>query len=123
MRPAKTIITSLPKFSATFAWPTRRPSPAATISVMDTIPQAMPNIVRSVRSLWANSVRMTSRIRSEKTIVPAPVYWRTTLSPSFRPSATSVLTPFEMPSFTATLRLPFGPFGSGTSSDGLRSLS
>ena len=57
VRPALTIITSLPKFWATLAWPTRSPSPAATMRVMDTIPHAIPNIVRAVRSLWARSVR------------------------------------------------------------------
>ena len=68
VRPANTIITSRLKFSATLACPTRSPSPAATISVIDTMPQAMPNIVSSVRSLWANSVRIVSRRRSLKTM-------------------------------------------------------
>ena len=64
VRPAKTIITSRLKLSATLACPTRRPSPAATMSVIDTMPQAMPNMVSSVRSLCANSVRIVSRRRS-----------------------------------------------------------
>ena len=123
VRPAKTIITSRLKFSATLAWPTRRPSPAATMSVIDTMPQAMPNMVSSVRSLCANSVRIVSRRRSLQIMSVSRRYWRTTLSPSFSPSTTSVLTPFEMPSFTATFLLPPSAFGSGTSSEGLRSLS
>ena len=59
---------SLANCSATLACPTRRPSPAATISVMDTMPQAMPNMVRAVRSLCAESVRSVSRSRSRKVI-------------------------------------------------------
>src|SRR3990172_1532985 len=69
VRPAKTIITSLLNAEATLAWPTRRPSPAATISVIDTIPHAMPNIVSSVRSLCAKRVRSVSRKRSLQTMV------------------------------------------------------
>src|SRR5438105_1380101 len=35
---------------------------------METIPQAMPNMVRNVRSLCDHKVRKTSRIRSRKTM-------------------------------------------------------
>jgi hypothetical protein len=66
--PANTIITSLEKFSATLSCPTRRPSPAATIRVIDTIPQAMPNMVRNVRSLCCAIVWSVSRTRSENTM-------------------------------------------------------
>src|SRR5215469_6004993 len=38
---------------------------------MDTIPQAMPNMVRKVRSLCAHNVRNTSRMRSPKVMA----YW------------------------------------------------
>ena len=51
-------------------------------------------------------------------------YCRTTLSPSFSPSTTSVLTPLEMPSLHRDLAPAASrAFGSGTSSEGLRSLS
>src|SRR5579875_2095429 len=39
---------------------------------------------------------------------------KTTVSPSFSPSRISVLLPFEIPSFTGTLRCPSFCFGSGT---------
>src|SRR5271167_3274868 len=68
VRPAKTIITSLAKLSATLCWPTRSPSPAATIRVMEMIPQAMPNIVRKVRSLCDHNVRSVSSSKSRKVI-------------------------------------------------------
>src|SRR4030095_10760771 len=48
---------------------------------------------------------------------------KTTWSPSLRPSISSVLTPFEIPSFTATRVLPFSAFAFGISRKVLRSLS
>ena len=69
VRPWKTIITSLPKVRACSSCPFRSPSPAATISTIETIPQAIPNIVRNVRSLCTQRVRSTSPMRSRKTIV------------------------------------------------------
>ncbi len=68
VRPAKKIMMSLPKLSATFFCPTRRPSPAATISMIETMPHAIPNMVRNVRSLCAQSVRNVSASRSRKDI-------------------------------------------------------
>ena len=68
VRPAKMIIRSRPKFCETLAWPTRRPSPAATISTIEMTPQAMPNMVSAVRSLCAQSVWNTSRMRSRRTM-------------------------------------------------------
>src|ERR1700719_2641054 len=68
VRPEKTIITSLPKFSCCFGMPRPRPSPAATISVMEIMPQAMPNMVSKVRRLWARSVAMVSLSRSRNVI-------------------------------------------------------
>src|SRR6267378_869333 len=44
--------------------PTPRPSPAATITVMEMMPQAMPNIVSIVRRLCAQSVASVSRSKS-----------------------------------------------------------
>src|SRR6266446_4481517 len=44
--------------------PLPSPSPAATITVMEMMPQAMPNIVSMVRRLWAQSVASVSRNRS-----------------------------------------------------------
>src|SRR5262249_9394230 len=44
--------------------PSPRPSPAATMMVMEMIPQAMPNMVRSVRRFCAQSVTRVSRSRS-----------------------------------------------------------
>src|SRR6266478_5212055 len=41
--------------------PLPSPSPAATITVMEMMPQAMPNIVSMVRRLWAQSVASVSR--------------------------------------------------------------
>src|SRR5229473_4008353 len=64
VRPAKTIITSLPKVSWFFWMPAPSPSPAATITVMEMMPQAMPNMVSMVRRLWAQSVPSVSRSRS-----------------------------------------------------------
>src|ERR1700676_5712143 len=68
VRPEKTIITSLPKFSCCFCMPRPRPSPAATISVMEIMPQAMPNMVSKVRRLCARSVAMVSLSRSRHVI-------------------------------------------------------
>jgi len=56
VRPAKKIMMSFPIVSACFRCPRRSPSPAATISVIDRIPHAIPNIVSAVRSLCAHSV-------------------------------------------------------------------
>src|SRR5260370_19574091 len=64
VRPAKTIITSLPKVSWFFWMPAPSPSPAATITVMEMMPQAMPNMVSMVRRLWAQSVASVSSSRS-----------------------------------------------------------
>src|SRR3981189_50204 len=44
--------------------PLPSPSPAATITVTEMIPQAMPNIVSMVRRLWAQSVASVSRSKS-----------------------------------------------------------
>src|SRR5215467_8935471 len=68
VRPAKTIITSLPKVCWFFWIPSPRPSPAATMIVMEMMPQAMPNIVSIVRRLCAQSVPSVSRNRSVKFI-------------------------------------------------------
>src|ERR1700730_9782087 len=68
VRPEKTIITSLPKCSCCFWIPRPRPSPAATIRVMEIMPQAMPNMVSKVRRLWARSVAMVSLRRSRNVI-------------------------------------------------------
>src|SRR5439155_14106115 len=59
---------SLPRFRAWISWPLRRPSPAATISTIETMPQAIPNMVRNVRSLCAQRVRTTSPMRLRRTI-------------------------------------------------------
>src|SRR2546430_7175586 len=64
VRPAKTIMTSLPKVSWLFWMPFPKPSPAATITVMEMMPQAMPNIVSIVRRLWAQRVASVSLSRS-----------------------------------------------------------
>src|SRR5208282_4219027 len=68
VRPAKTIITSLPKFSCCFWMPRPSPSPAATMSVIEMMPQAIPNMVKRVRRLCAQSVARVSRKRSRKVI-------------------------------------------------------
>src|SRR5258707_4966480 len=52
--------------------PLPRPSPAATITVMEMMPQAMPNIVSMVRRLWAQSVASVSRSRSWNDMVLRP---------------------------------------------------
>src|ERR1700674_905661 len=44
--------------------PLPSPSPAATITVMEMMPHAMPNIVSIVRRLWAQSVASVSRSKS-----------------------------------------------------------
>src|ERR1700732_4443134 len=44
------------------------PSPAATITVMEMMPQAMPNMVSNVRRLCAQSVASVSLSRSRKDI-------------------------------------------------------
>src|SRR6267143_3281511 len=64
VRPAKTIITSLPNVSWFFWMPLPRPSPAPTITVMEIITHAMPNIVSIVRRLCAQSVDSVSRSKS-----------------------------------------------------------
>src|SRR6266566_6386033 len=60
---------SLPSVFDWSSCPLRKPSPAAAISTMETMPQAIPNMVRNVRSLWDQRVRKTSRIRSRRTMV------------------------------------------------------
>src|SRR5262245_20919957 len=71
VRPANTIITSLPNVSWFFWMPSPSPSPAATITVMEMIPHAMPNIVSIVRRFCAHSVTSVSRSKSRKdTICP-----------------------------------------------------
>src|SRR5215467_13748043 len=69
VRPENTIITSLPKVSWFFWIPSPSPSPAATITVMEMIPQAMPNMVSSVRRFCAHSVTSVSRSKSRKDTV------------------------------------------------------
>src|SRR5260370_26529182 len=44
--------------------PLPSPSPAATITVIEMMPHAMPNIVSIVRRLWAHSVASVSRSKS-----------------------------------------------------------
>src|SRR5579862_2163111 len=68
VRPWKTIITSLPRVLACSSCPLRSPSPAATIRTIDTIPHAIPNMVRNARNLCAHKVRKTSRTRSCRVI-------------------------------------------------------
>ena len=127
VRPAWMIRMSFANCSATLACPTRRPSPAATISVMDTMPQAMPNMVRAVRSLCAESVRRVSRSRSRKVTVVSGAwrYCRTTWSPSLSPVAvsTSAFTPFVIPNVAGTRRRPPSCLASGTSRNVFFSLS
>ena len=69
VRPEKKIMMSLPKLSELRLSPTRRPSDAATISVIEMIPQVMPNMVRNVRSLCAQRVWIVSRKRSLRFMV------------------------------------------------------
>src|SRR5215472_18201991 len=52
--------------------PSPSPSPAATMMVMEMIPQAMPNIVSIVRRLCAHSVASVSRNRSVKFMALRP---------------------------------------------------
>src|SRR6266849_4888264 len=52
--------------------PTPSPSPAATITVMEMMPQAMPNMVSSVRRLCAHSVASVSVSRSRKDMAVCP---------------------------------------------------
>src|SRR5579872_2571665 len=59
---------SLPRVLVCSAWPLRSPSPAATIRTIDTMPHAIPNMVRNVRSLCDHRVRKTSAMRSRKTM-------------------------------------------------------
>src|SRR4029077_19435249 len=46
--------------------PSPRPSPAAIMMVMEMMPQAIPNMVRSVRRFCAQRVTSVSRRRSRK---------------------------------------------------------
>src|SRR5215467_1123658 len=69
VRPENTIITSLPNVSWFFWIPSPSPSPAATITVMEMMPQAMPNMVSSVRRFCAHSVTSVSRSKSLKDTV------------------------------------------------------
>src|ERR1700674_1228357 len=52
--------------------PAPRPSPAATITVMEMMPQAMPNMVSKVRRLCAHSVASVSTTRSRKDMGSRP---------------------------------------------------
>src|SRR5229473_7896546 len=52
--------------------PKPSPSPAATITVMEMMPQAMPNMVSSVRRLCAHSVASVSVSRSRKDMAVCP---------------------------------------------------
>src|SRR5271157_853030 len=69
VRPVKKIITSLPNVSCCLSIPVRMPSPPAIIRVMETTPQAIPNMVRNVLRLWAHRVAMVSASRSRKDTV------------------------------------------------------
>src|ERR1700691_1201992 len=69
VRQEKKIMMSLPKLSALCLRPTRRPWVAATISVIEMIPQVMPNMVRNVRSLCAHKVWIVSWNRSRRFMV------------------------------------------------------
>src|SRR5260221_12003178 len=66
VRPEKMIITSLPKVCWFFWIPSPKPSPAATITVIEMMPQAMPNMVSNVRRFCAQRVASVSRKRSLK---------------------------------------------------------
>src|SRR6266404_4453997 len=59
---------SLPRVFDWSSCPLRKPSPAATMRTTETIPQAIPNMVRNVRSLCDHRVRKTSLMRSRRTM-------------------------------------------------------
>ena len=79
-----------------------RPSPKATSSATDTVPQVMPNRVRAVRSFWWRTSWSSCR-RKEKEFTRGPPTrssWAAAPRPrsfSCRPSATSTLSPSESP--------------------------
>src|SRR5580692_351564 len=57
---ASHIITmSLPKLARLRCWPERKPSPRPTRTSSEPTPQAMPNMVRNVRTLLATMARKT----------------------------------------------------------------
>src|ERR1700704_4678925 len=56
MRPVKVNMMSRPRLAILRSWPLRKPSPRPTSSRSEPTPQAMPNMVRNERSLWAHRV-------------------------------------------------------------------
>ncbi len=61
-----------------FRWPDLKPSPSPTSISSDPTPQAMPNMVKNDRSLWAHNVRITwakmskAILISVSRVTPAP---------------------------------------------------
>ena len=68
MRPGMTIMMSLPRVRWAAAWPSRKPSPAATMSMIDRMPQAIPNMVRKLRILLVDRARKVSPNNSRQGI-------------------------------------------------------
>src|SRR5437667_10651261 len=78
-RPPKKKMMFLPKVSSCFRFPLRKPSPTPTSSRSDPTPQAIPNMVRNERNLWAHSVRHGCEMVSDKVRMPIargePLSW------------------------------------------------
>src|SRR5271157_4535678 len=68
-RPGKINMMSSPRAFSSLRLPDRKPSPRPTRSRREPTPQAMPNIVRNERSLFAHRVRNICR-RISKNIMP-----------------------------------------------------
>ena len=69
---SKVITTSLPILARLRRWPLRNPSPRPTRTSSEPTPQAMPNMVRNVRSLLAIMARKTSPRMSPKFCIGEP---------------------------------------------------
>ena len=107
VRPAKTIIKSLPRLSVCFCCPARNPSPPDHQRDRHDAPRNAEH--RQSRSEF---VRPERADRIEKEVTQG--HCRTTCC-SFRsePAMSSVLTPFEIPSLTGISSCPFRPLRPG----------
>src|SRR5690348_10406860 len=65
-RPGKINITSSPRVDISRRLPERKPSPTPTSRSREPTPQAMPNMVRNERSLWAQRARKISPSVSDR---------------------------------------------------------
>ena len=102
-------------------WPTLKPSPMATISTIEATPQAIPAMVRKLRSLLRSRLEMTWPNNSCRYVTGDPVLLQDDLLALGQALQISVFDPLLMPVVTATRRLPVSAAASATSTSVERS--